>query len=74
MKRLVWALAGVIGLFLLVTEIYPAIHAWRVKVEFDAATAAAQRDQAQAQAGALTDHAPSYMQIQRELQNKPPGP
>lgn len=58
MKWLVWAALAGAGLFLVVTEIYPAIHAWRVKMEYDAAAAAAQRDQAQAQAGALTDVTP----------------
>ncbi len=56
LKWLAWIAGAVVAsatVFLLVTEIYPAIHAWRVKMEFDAAAAAAQRDQARAQSDAL---------------------
>ena len=72
-KWLAWIAGAVVAsatVFLLVTEIYPAIHAWRVKTEFDAATAAAQRDQAQAQAGALTYHAPTSAEVDARMRAK----
>jgi hypothetical protein len=77
---LAWTAGAVVALatvFLLVTEIYPAIHAWRVKIEFDSATAAAQRDQARAQAGALTSHPPTSAEVDARLRAKginPSGP
>jgi hypothetical protein len=72
-KWLAWIAGAVVAsatVFLLVTEIYPAIHAWRVKMENDAGTSAAQRDQARAQAGALTDHAPLSSDVDARLRAK----
>jgi hypothetical protein len=77
LKWLAWIAGAVVAsatVFLVVTEIYPAIHAWRVKMEFDATAAAAQRDQARVQAEALTDHAPADWEVRQWLQNGQPEP
>jgi hypothetical protein len=73
LKWLAWIAGAVVAsatVFLVVTEIYPAIHAWRVTMENGEGTSAAQRDQAAVQAEAKNDRAPLSATVDARLRAK----